>query len=250
MSNEWDFYRCRVDNKAASIFVDLGIREQVPLVGLQTLVWLRLYMRQPRDDGLSAESEFDRLVEIEHVAIAAASQADGKMIYVGRNTSDGQREFYFYSTNGREAENRLASAMHSFPEYRFETGGRPDPDWTVYHEFLYPSTREYEAISNDRVLRLLERDGDDHKIARDIYHWVYFATRDDRSRFIELAAGKGYSLIDEDDASDPRPFRVTIARVSTVDYHVINAAVLELYDLAEECNGEYTGWETSVKKGE
>lgn len=34
MSEEWDFYFCQVDDKPASIFVDLGIREQVPIAAL------------------------------------------------------------------------------------------------------------------------------------------------------------------------------------------------------------------------
>ena len=31
MSDDWDFYFCRVDNQPASIYLDLGIAAQAPL---------------------------------------------------------------------------------------------------------------------------------------------------------------------------------------------------------------------------
>ena len=43
MSDAWDFYLCRVDNRPASIFVDLGIRKDVPVADLGDMAWLRVY---------------------------------------------------------------------------------------------------------------------------------------------------------------------------------------------------------------
>jgi hypothetical protein len=34
MSDEWDFYFCQVEDHPASIFVDLGVRQDVPIAGL------------------------------------------------------------------------------------------------------------------------------------------------------------------------------------------------------------------------
>jgi hypothetical protein len=61
MSNDWDFYSCRVDDKPASIFVDLGIRRDVPLSGRPYMAFVRLFMRAPRPDGLSSQEEFEDL---------------------------------------------------------------------------------------------------------------------------------------------------------------------------------------------
>ena len=52
MSEHWEFYFTKVDEQIASTFVDLGIREEVPIPGVSDLVWLRVHMRAPRPDGL------------------------------------------------------------------------------------------------------------------------------------------------------------------------------------------------------
>lgn len=57
MSNDWDFYSCRVDDKPASIFVDLGIGGDAPLSGQPYMTFVRLFMRAPRPDGLSSQAE-------------------------------------------------------------------------------------------------------------------------------------------------------------------------------------------------
>ena len=103
MSDDWDFYFCRVDNEPESIFVDLGIREEVPIAGLPHLAWLRLYMRMPRPDGLSSNAEYETLVAIEDSVSHAIETADVRLQYVGRNTSGGCRDFYLYAEDGMGA---------------------------------------------------------------------------------------------------------------------------------------------------
>src|SRR5688572_17352815 len=138
MSDDWDFYFCQVESSPASIFVDLGVRNDAPVAGLTEMSWLRLYMRHPRDDGLSSNEEYARLSEIEDALTAATSSLDGGMAYVGRNTTDGRRDYYFYAVDGTQAESSLSAAMVPFSEYEFETGSRSDPEWSVYFDFLYP----------------------------------------------------------------------------------------------------------------
>lgn len=249
MSDEWDFYFCHVDDKPASLFIDLGIRDDAPLSGLTEMAWLRLYMREPRDDGLSGKTEYERLTEIED-ALSEAISDDPKVAYVGRNTSDGCRDFYFYCCNGHTAESCLSSAMVPYSEYEFETGSRSDEEWSTYFEFLYPSDREYQMILNGRVLANLESHGDKHHIEREVCHWVYFKSSDDRSRFLRTAIEKDYKLVNEhDDGEGDRAYGLTVGRVNAVDFTTINNVVLELFDLAIEYNGDYDGWETSVEAG-
>jgi regulator of RNase E activity RraB len=62
---------------------------------------------------------------------------------------------------------------------------------------------------------------------------------------------KGYKLVSQkDDAKGERKFGLMLSKVHTVDFGTINDVVLELFDLAGECSGDYDGWETSVEKGE
>lgn len=249
MSDDWDFYFCTVDHQPASIFLDLGIRKSVPLPDLEDLAWLRLYMKSPREDGLSSNEEYQALVALENTLSNALASHARRLQLVGRNTSDGTRDFYYYTDNGAWGETVLSAAMVQFPTYEFEVGSRHDPNWETYLGFLYPSERDMQMIQNGRVLSVLERDGDQHDVVRDVSHWAYFDTTGARDRFAADALAKGFREVSRcEDAEPPRPFGITVSGATDVNYKSINNVTLELFGLAKDLGGEYDGWETSVEK--
>ena len=65
MSEVWDCYFCNVNDKLASIRVDLGIRSTIPDPDRPWLLWVWVYFKQPRPNGLSSEEEFEKLVSLE-----------------------------------------------------------------------------------------------------------------------------------------------------------------------------------------
>ncbi len=184
MSNDWDFYSCRVDDKPASIFVDLGIRRDVPLSGRPYMAFVRLFMRAPRPDGLSSQEEFEDLIRVED-QVTAALAAGNAATYVGRNTSGGCRDFYFYTKDPSNWTRSASSALAEIPEYKYEAGSRLDKGWTTYLEFLYPSPEDMERIQNRRVCESLQKNGDALSEPREIDHWAYFPDEDSRARFLD-----------------------------------------------------------------
>ena|SRR5882762_5593326 len=77
MSEEWDSYFCNVNDKLASIRVDLGIRSTVPDPHRPWLLWVWVYFERPRTDGLSSSDEFDKLVLLEDTLQAALEKKCG-----------------------------------------------------------------------------------------------------------------------------------------------------------------------------
>ena len=69
MSKDWDSYRCEIDGKAASVFVDMGIAEDVPLERMPVAAWVQVAMVQAGADGMPEAEESGRLeaVEADHV---------------------------------------------------------------------------------------------------------------------------------------------------------------------------------------
>lgn len=98
MSDRWNFYQLLVDDKPASIFVDLGIAASVPMADFPNMAYLRVLMNEPRNDGLSSQDEYGALIALEK-DISNIIDTDDRSIYVGRNTSDGNRDFYFYTND-------------------------------------------------------------------------------------------------------------------------------------------------------
>ena len=126
--------------------------------------------------------------------------------------------------------------------------GRNHNEWKLYTEFMYPNPRQYQCIMNQRVVQNLETNGDTLIKERKVDHWIYFKTQEDKQHFLNEIKDDGFQVTNEDynvDSTD-RPYSLQIARVDYVDIESVNDYTLNLWELAEECNGEYDGWETLI----
>jgi hypothetical protein len=245
MSDDWDFYQCRVDDQPASIMVDLGIRPATPMPAYPDFVWLRVYLRTPTPEGLTTNAEANILHDIEDSLTAAFAKL-GDAIYVARDTTGGFRAFACYATQGALCENAIRAMMEEYPEYRFDTGYRLDPDWSVYRDFLYPSPRLMQTISNRKVCDALVSNGDHLDVVREVDHWIYFLSAEKRAAFLENSRPLGFQLrAMHDPASTSDKYGVQLFRSDSPER--IDEAVLQLYDMAQALGGEYDGWETQVQ---
>lgn len=88
MSENWKPYLCNVNGKIASIFVDLGLRESVPMGSKPWLLWTWLHFQSPRADGLSDGKEAPTLYKIEDALNSCVARAC-RAIPCGRITTEG-----------------------------------------------------------------------------------------------------------------------------------------------------------------
>ena len=247
MSDNWDFYFCTVENCPASIFVDLGLREFVPILELPDMVFLRLYMNHARTDGLSSDSEYDVLNAVEQ-NLEQAVAADFLAVYVGRNTTAGFRDFAFYAKDGAACEQRLRRTMPLYPNYRFESGYRNDSSWDVYLNFLYPTRHAMQEIQNRKVYASLEQNGDTLTEIREIDHWAYFSDSAARQMFVRDCEKEGFSVraFHESQESGDR-FGVQVYRADRPRPEEFDSVTVMLVKFAEEHGGDYDGWETQAR---
>jgi hypothetical protein len=246
MTDKWDFYPLRVDDKPASIMVDLGLINDVPIRAFPCMAYIRLHMRNPRDDGLSSQEEYEALIAIEK-AIEAALAASKDAIYVGRNTSDGCRDFYFYIAQAEGWTQRAAQLLEPFPHYKFISGSRPDPEWSTFLEFLYPGDEAMQTITNRWVCDSLAEKGDPLSAEREIDHWIYFPNPAARKLFIAAAAELGFGLRSTTDPEEAgENYGARIFRVDRPGHDCIDDVTLPLHRLAAKFGGDYDGWETVV----
>ena len=247
MTDHWDFYFCEVDHRVASIFVDLGIVEEVPMSDHSTLAWLRLHMREPREDGLSSHEEFEQLREIgqkvvERVCISRSSH------HVGNVTSNGTRDFFFYVVDGPSAEVRIADGMKAFPEYMFESGHHQDAEWKGYLDFLYPTPRDAQFIQNHHLVEMLEARGDRLETPRVVDHRLSLPSAEAREKLKATLALEGYGASEE--SEEEGGYWVSLSRSDPVVFEHIHGASMEVYDLVQEAGGTYDGWGCEILVGE
>lgn len=83
----------------ASVLVNVALREFAPDAARPCLVRITVYLHQPRPDGLSDSSEFEALCALEDHLIDALSKSVD-VIWPGRITANGVRQFYVYASMG------------------------------------------------------------------------------------------------------------------------------------------------------
>lgn len=237
MSSDWNFYQLLVDSEPASIYLDLGMAEFAPIADYPTMAYLRVEMRNPRSDGLSSQDEFEDLVALED-QLTELIDSDSTTVYVGRNTSSGNRDFYFYTSNDL-IEQALQRLMARWPGYDYQTGTRPDPEWSSYWNFLYPSPESMELIRNRELVDQLISQGDQIDVARAIDHFAIFAYESDRDEFVKFATDKGFSIASVENDKD-KQFCVEFSKVGQPSE--IDDVVIEIFRAVSSFNGEYDGW--------
>jgi regulator of RNase E activity RraB len=248
MPDSWDFYFTRVNDKPASIFGNFGLKDEVPRESLPWLLVVTIHMKSPREDGSFTAEEGDVFWKIEDAIVPAVTERLGAEL-VGRITTDGRREFYFYSAEQFGFEQAVGQAMVPFG-YEFDTDTREDRGWSFYFDVVYPTAWDLHTMSNRQVLKALTDRGDDLSEPRGIHHWIYFESADDREGFAKAAGKIGFLAreLKSDKSGEARPWGIHAYRVDSVRPNDIDAVCYELFTLAEQHHGDYDGWETQVVK--
>ncbi|MEY5049488.1 MAG: hypothetical protein RLZZ175_2847 [Bacteroidota bacterium] len=246
----WDFYLCNIDDNISSIYLDLGLHNIAPINNKNTMLWISVKMQNPNEAGLSSSAECDVLDEIEN-SICNKILNIFDSIYIGRITSDNHRDFNFYlNGDNLDFEIEIKNAMSNFPDYEFAFGTLEDENWEHYFDFMYPNPSQIQCMKNRRVVEVLEENGDDLTQPREVDHWIYFNTIEDRTKYVEEVKNEGFTIVNETKLDDRKemPYSLQISRFDNVDLNSVNDYVLYLWALAEEYNGDYDGWETSIEK--
>ncbi len=199
------------------------------------------------DHGMGSALEAEALYPLEDALIAAATNLG--LVYVGRLRNDEAWQLTFYGTPDHlDALNALAQEA-DLGGRQFQTGSKPDGDWTYYREFLMPNAERRQWMQDRRLLDVLDEQGDVHSTPRRVDHWAYFATAASRQAFVHDATREGFALESAPDEADgPRAFGAQVFRIDTVDLEHIHEVVMKLFKIAETHGGYYDGWETPVEK--
>jgi uncharacterized protein (TIGR01619 family) len=246
MSDEWNSYICNVNDKLASIFVDIGIRPHVPDESKPWLLWVWVYFKKPRLDGLSSGEEFDVLISLEDKLVASMQQSCDAILS-GRITTDGRREFYFYAPKSEGFDRAVRASLGSFHGYKFDFNKQRDSGWTQYLNVLYPSEEQLELIGNRDLLDSLKRQGDNLEKARNVCHWAYFNSQTDREVFREAVLALGYRIVSENEYPESdRQFGICIEKMQDMAPDKVDLAVTQLFRASKSAHGEYDGWECQV----
>ena len=242
---DWDFYSLLVDDEPASIFVNLAERQVAPDQVYGHMGYLRIRMRSPREDGLSSQEEFETLAALEDDVVPFV-EAKGRARFVGRNTSGGHRDFYFYTRSPKAFDKAIEKRMQRHAAYSFESRTREDQAWNTYLNFLLPSPRDFQRIMNRRVRDSLEQHGDLLGVAREIDHLVYFPTNQAAESFAELVRNEGFIVREIRKLDDPNRDAHSVDFYRSDSPNSMDEVVFSVLAWCEPLSGHYDGWGCGV----
>lgn len=243
---EWDFFFTRIDDKPASIRLNLALRKVAPLENFPFRFSFFVKMENPDENGFSSQEEYPILCDIED-AIQEKGKALG-VISVGVIKGNGELELCFFAPKVEGLEDAFRGVLgEKFPEYLSKIEFIEDPDWHFYFNFLYPNPYAYQQMMNRRVVYQLQEQGDDLQTPREIDHWLYFAAENDCDNFIKQVENQGYKILSKEKIDNENtPYQLNISRSDSPEE--IDETVWQLLDILGETQAYYDGWGCNVVK--
>jgi regulator of RNase E activity RraB len=248
MSDEWRFFMCTMGGNAASIMVDVGIRDGIEHAppGLATIF---LDYKQPDDRGLPTDVEFDAVIALEDRLKAFVGAA--RDVYVGRITKQGQRIFFVYTMREESRWATFVKQLAAQTGYELELQFEADPEHESYWKYLYPTADDWQVIADMDVVASLQKSGDDPEADHKIEHFAYFPDEESAAAFVSWAVADRFTHDAEQSGwGEGKKYCVRLDHVGPTIQRAISAHTIALRRKAEEFGGEYDGWGTlAVKKG-
>ncbi len=237
-ADRWDFYSCEIDGKPHSTMVNLSLFDSAPIPKLKLFHCLEITLKYPNPEhGMTTDEEFQPLRDMEELIDRSETE---NLRYVARQTDDGKRKFYFYTSPEFGFVSLIAVLEQAFPAYEKTTFNFEDIGWQTYFEDLYPNAIGMNEISNRSVFLQLEANGDNLDIPREIDHTVIFENRKQANEFSRIAEGRGFTVNIKTKGIFSKTYDLLVQRIDPPSG--LDPITYELQELATGLGGSYDGW--------
>ncbi|MBL0708863.1 MAG: DUF695 domain-containing protein [Sulfurimonas sp.] len=231
----------RLEDSEASIEVNLealDVKEMNPWL-------LSVFIKS---ETLDADEElFEEFLETKE-ALIISLQHSQRAIYAGSRVVDGWSELYFYSYDSKRLDVIVKNILAP-SGYVFESNIVRDTKWGFYEAQLEPTELELCHIQSAKIIFLLQEEGEDLSIARDVEHYISFETPTGKNRFINTLDLEGFSFKDDISTQDFE-HGIAIVKNHNVTQKELEKIVNELFVKIKADNGFYEGWSTVLVKEE
>ena len=246
IDEEWSVYLC--DSFAydlpAVIRTNLALRDFEYTANYPKRLHLQILYKNADDNGFPTREEGEYVYSIED-AVEEIVEQHGDVL-AGVVKCDERARIFAYVKNELEYYDEISEMMsEKFPDYAYTLAVFEDEDWEVYFQALYPDRYEYQSIMNRMLIENIKNNGDSME-PRVLEHCLHFTTEENGEAFLAKVMEDGFiklsseNLTDNEDIDKEYPYLLVIGRED--DFENIDEIVWYLMDLAEEFDGEYSGW--------
>ena len=252
IDEDWGVYLC--DSFAydlpAVIRANLALRNFEYTANYPKRLHLQILYKNADDNGFPTREEGEYVYSIED-AVEEIVEQHGDML-AGVVKCDERVRIFAYTKNELGYYDEISAVMSkNFPDYAYTLAIVDDPDWELYFQGLYPDRYEYQSIMNMRLIEDIKSDGDS-MVPRVLEHCLLFKTEENGEAFLAKVMEDSFIKLssenqtDNEDIDKEYPYVLVIGREDA--FENIDEIVWYLMDLAEEFDGEYSGWGCHVVK--
>ncbi|MDR2236723.1 MAG: DUF695 domain-containing protein [Chryseobacterium sp.] len=114
--------------------IDLALMKYNAKASYPWISELKVHYNGDNNDGLPEQDDFEKLNQIEDLAIEALKREDGHL-YIGRETADNLKESYFASKDFRQPSKVLKKIIKDHPDYKIELKIYKDKYWQRFRYY-------------------------------------------------------------------------------------------------------------------
>ena len=252
IDEDWGVYLCNAFayDLPAVIRVNLALRDFEYTANYPNRLHLQILYKNANDNGFPIREDGEYVYSIE-AAVEEIVEQHGDML-VGVVKCDERAHIFAYVKNELGYYDEISVMMsENFPDYAYTLAVFEDEDWELYFQALYPDRYEYQSIMNMRLIENIKSDGDS-MVPRVLEHCLLFKTEENGEAFLAKVMEDGFiklsseNLSNNEDIDKEYPYVLVIGREDA--FENIDEIVWYLMDLAEEFDGEYSGWGCHIVK--
>lgn len=252
IDEDWGVYLCNsfACDLPAVIRTNLALRDFEYTANYPKRLHLQILYKNADDNGFPTREEGEYVYSIED-AVEEIVEQHGDML-AGVVKCDERVRIFAYTKNELGYYDEISAVMSkNFPGYAYTLAIVDDPDWELYFQALYPDRYEYQSIMNMRLIENIESHGDS-MVPRVLEHCLCFTTEENGEAFLAKVMEDSFIKLSSEDRSNNEdidkeyPYVLVIGREDA--FENIDEIVWYLMDLAEEFDGEYSGWGCHVVK--
>ena len=246
IDEDWCIYLCNAFacDLPAVIRTNLALTDFQFTANYPKRLELQILYKNADENGFPIREEGEYLYRIED-AVVEIIEKHGDML-AGVVRCDERVRIVSYAKNELGYYDEISEMMaENFPEYAYTFAVFEDKDWDMYFHALYPDKYEYQSIMNMRLIENIKSDGDS-MVPRVLEHCLLFKTEENGEVFLTNVMEEGFyklsseNLSNNEDIDKEYPYVLVIGREDA--FENIDEIVWYLMNVAEEFDGEYSGW--------
>jgi len=195
------------------------------------------------DTSDESSEGFEEFLETKESLIIALEHEE-RAKYVGGRSVDGWSELYFYADDSKGLD-KIVTSILAPSNYVFESHTVRDSKWDFHYKNLTPNELELAHMQSDKIIYLLEEEGDNLEVVRPVEHYLSFDTPTQKEKFLANLDLDGFVFKDEI-SSDEFENGIALVKEHAVTSQEVQKVVEALFEAMKDYNGYYEGWSTTL----